>query len=123
MKTHDTPYGESHCTIKYYTIGFIISIVLTIIAFGLVAYPILDKETTIICVVFAGILQLVVQLVFFLHLGAEEKPRLNLMSFVFTLFIVAILVIGTLWIMYNLDYNMMDHPVSTPEISTDMGDN
>ena len=31
------------------------------------------------------------------------------MAFIFTIVIVVILVVGSLWIMHNLDYNMMDH--------------
>ena len=108
---HDTAYGESHGTVRYYIIGFILSIVLTIIAYVLVTKHILDFNLTIFSVVIAGILQLAVQLVFFLHLGSESKPRWNLMAFIFTIIIVGILVIGSLWIMHNLDYNMMEHPI------------
>ena len=106
---HDTAYGESHGTVRYYIIGFILSIVLTVIPYVLVTQHILDSDLTIFSIIVAGILQLVVQLVFFLHLGSESKPRWNLMAFIFTIVIVGILVVGSLWIMHNLDYNMMDH--------------
>ena len=106
---HDTAYGESHGTVRYYTIGFILSIALTIIPYVLVTQHLLDSDLTVFSIVVAGILQLAVQLIFFLHLGSESKPRWNLMAFIFTIVIVVILVVGSLWIMHNLDYNMMDH--------------
>ena len=89
---HDTAYGESHGTVRYYIIGFILSIILTIVPYTLITNHILDSDLTIFSIVVAGIL-----------------PRWNLMAFIFTILIVGILVVGSLWIMHNLDYNMMDH--------------
>jgi cytochrome o ubiquinol oxidase operon protein cyoD len=51
-----------------------------------------------------------VQLVFFLHLGGEGKPRWRLTAFLFMLLVLVILVFGSLWIMYNLDYHMTMSP-------------
>jgi cytochrome o ubiquinol oxidase operon protein cyoD len=53
-----------------------------------------------------AMLQLIVQLVFFLHLGREKKPRWNLQVLMFAALVVTILVAGSIWIMSNLDYNM-----------------
>jgi cytochrome o ubiquinol oxidase operon protein cyoD len=78
------------------------------VPYTIVVHHLLPLNLTIIAVVILAVMQLLVQLVFFLHLGGESKPRWNLMAFMFTLLVVAILVAGTLWIMYNLDYNMMD---------------
>lgn len=52
-----------------------------------------------------------IQLFFFLHLGQESKPYWNSQLFLFMLTILVILVIGSLWIMHNLSYNVMpmDH--------------
>ncbi|MBI5798725.1 MAG: cytochrome C oxidase subunit IV family protein, partial [Candidatus Yonathbacteria bacterium] len=50
--------------------------------------------------------QLLIQVVFFLHLHKKSKPHWNLIVFIFTFFIVAVLVVGSLWVMYNLNYNM-----------------
>jgi cytochrome o ubiquinol oxidase operon protein cyoD len=52
-----------------------------------------------------AVVQLIVQMVFFLHLGSGS--RWKLVTFYFTLLVVVIVVIGTIWIMNNLDYNMM----------------
>jgi len=91
-----------------YIIGFGLSIFLTFLAFGLVGEHVqtghLFPSHTVLIPVLIGlaIAQLLVQLVFFLHLGQESKPRWNLVAFCFALLIVIILVGGTLWIMRNL---------------------
>ena len=102
-------YGNGHGSYKSYIIGFILSIILTIVPYMIVVNHLLSREIMVFMVVSIGVIQLFIQLIFFLHLGTESKPRWNLMAFLFTLFVVGILVIGSLWIMYNLDYNMMDH--------------
>jgi cytochrome o ubiquinol oxidase operon protein cyoD len=53
-----------------------------------------------------AVVQLFVQLYFFLHMGDESKPRWNLMAFLFMLLVLVIVVFGSLWIMKNLDYHM-----------------
>ncbi len=96
-----------------YIVGFLLSLALTLGAYYLVlehvnshhhsfAHPFL-----IFLVVGLAIIQLFTQLVFFLHLGQERKPRFNLAAFLFMLLVLGILVFGSLWIMQNLDYNMM----------------
>ena len=91
-----------------YTIGFIFSIVFTLLAYYVIVEKVFANNTTAtIVIVSLAIAQLLVQLFFFLHLGKESKPRWNLMVFSFMLLVVGIIVIGSLWIMHNLDYNMM----------------
>ncbi len=93
-------------------VGFFLSLILTYEAYLLVTYHILSDRLLLAAVVVAAVMQLVVQLVFFLHLGSESKPRWNLIVFLFTLMVLVILVFGSLWIMHNLDYHMMS-PVET----------
>jgi cytochrome o ubiquinol oxidase operon protein cyoD len=57
-----------------------------------------------------AVLQFIVQLFYFLHLGSETGPRWNLVVFLSTLGIVLILVVGSIWIMNHLNYNMMASP-------------
>jgi cytochrome o ubiquinol oxidase operon protein cyoD len=56
-------------------------------------------------VMIIAVIQLVVQLVFFLHLG--QGNRWKTITFVFAGLVVLIVVVGSIWIMHNLDYNMM----------------
>jgi cytochrome o ubiquinol oxidase subunit IV len=102
-----------------YIIGFALSFALTVAAFLVTilqvqsdgdAYP---NNVLIFGLVGLAIVQLVVQLLFFFHLGREEKPRLNTVSFLFMLMVVGIIGFGSLWIMYNLNYNMTPREVET----------
>ncbi len=102
-------HDNSHGSVKSYIIGFIISIILTIIPYYVVVNHAISTDATYIVIAIAALLQLLVQLIFFLHLGTGTDKEWNTLAFVFTLFVVLILVIGSLWIMYNLDYNMMEH--------------
>ncbi len=86
-------------SLSSYVIGFGLSILLTLGAFWIA--PGLGKFATL-AVVAAALMQLMVQLIFFLHLGREPKPHWNLKLFSFTLLITGILIGGTLWIMRDL---------------------
>lgn len=98
---------NSHGNYKSYFLGFSLSIILTLIAYFIVVNGSLPAFKTHIILGALASLQLLVQLIFFLHLASEEKPRWNLKSFIFTFITVIIVIVGSLWVMYNLDYNMM----------------
>ena len=104
-----TQVSADHGTYRSYIIGFFASIVLTIIPCWMVTGGSFSGEVTIIGVVVAAVAQLFVQLVFFMHLNTSSAQRWNVLAFLFTLIIVAVLIVGSLWIMYHLNYNMMDH--------------
>lgn len=89
-----------------YIIGFVLSVILTLLAYSLVVNGVLGGWNLIYALVGLAVVQLLVQLLFFLHLGRESEPRWNLLVFDFTLVVVIILVVGSLWIMNNLHYNM-----------------
>lgn len=89
------------------TIGFVLALSLTVFAYLIVVNHWLQTVWTLVAIVILAVLQLVVQLVFFLHLGREKKPRWNLSAFFFMLIFLFIVVAGSVWIMYNLNYNMM----------------
>ena len=82
---------------KEYVIGFILSIVLTIIPLVLVMNPILSKTATVITILVMAVLQFVVQLVFFMHIREGEKPRYNVQTLILGLVIVFTIVAGSLW--------------------------
>lgn len=92
-----------------YVTGFILSLLLTVTAYICVINRVLSGKVLLMAVISFALAQFLVQLVFFLHLGNESKPRLNLLVFGFMLLVVSIIVFGSLWIMQNLDYNMMPH--------------
>lgn len=95
--------------------GFISALAVTIVAFILVSAHLLSGGWLIAALVALALIQLWVQLVFFLHLGDEAKPRWQLTAFLFTTVMVLVIVIGSLWIMYHLNYNMTMSPAQMDE--------
>src|ERR1700758_83908 len=93
-------------TLAKYTTGFLLSLILTLIAYSLVVSGGMNGWLLGTLGVLA-IAQMVVQLIFFLHLGDETGQRLKLWSFIGMGIILLIVVIGSLWIMQNMNYNML----------------
>ena len=97
-----------------YVAGFVLSVALTLAAFSLVwAYSasnstIFSRGWLIAMLTMLAVVQLAVQVLFFLHLSTERRVRWNLNSALFTALVVVIVVVGSVWIMQNLNYNM-DH--------------
>jgi cytochrome o ubiquinol oxidase operon protein cyoD len=108
---------KSHpVTLSSYIVGFVLSIVLTLAAYVLVqihinsTHELISHAVLIPSVLGLAIVQFIVQLIFFLHLGSGQGSRWKLVSFLLTLGIVCIVVIGAIWIMNHLNYNMMASP-------------
>jgi len=95
---------------KSYIVGFVLSVAATLIAYFFVVNQVWPKDILIYVVLGIAVIQLIVQSVFFLHLGRGSSLKSS--TFLFSLLIVIVIVAGSLWIMYNLDYNMMQ---MTPE--------
>ena len=102
-------HGAGHGTLASYIVGFILSILLTIIPYAIVVHHLLVGDMIVIAIVVLGVIQLLVQLIFFLHLSSHPSQRWNVITFAFITLILVILVSGSLWIMWNLNYNMMEH--------------
>jgi cytochrome o ubiquinol oxidase operon protein cyoD len=103
----DEKLEASKSAMRSYVIGFFLSVILTAIPYYLVVERVFDAATLFITIALLGVVQLIVQVIFFLHLHKKSKPHWNMIVFSFTLLIVAFLVIGSLWIMYHLNVNMM----------------
>jgi len=96
-------------TLASYIVGFAASLILTLAAFFAVVYPGLlhaDGGTILTVILTLAVLQLIVQVLFFLHLGTSSGKGSELLAFAFTLTLVIILVVASLWIMNHLNYNM-----------------
>jgi cytochrome o ubiquinol oxidase operon protein cyoD len=94
-------------TYKTYVIGFLLSLVLTLTAYFVATHHSFSSVILIGVVVALAVIQFVVQMFCFLHLGTGVQSRDRLMVLGFTGVIVAILVSGSLWIMNNLNQRMM----------------
>jgi cytochrome o ubiquinol oxidase operon protein cyoD len=104
---HTTSAGSSHGSYKSYMIGFVLSVILTAIPFGLVMFPSMSKEATLWIVMIFAVVQVLVHLVYFLHLDRTSEQRWNVIAFVFSALIIAFLVGLSLWIMFSIHHFMM----------------
>jgi len=93
-----------------YIVGFILSVLVTLAAYIVVVEQLWPTEVLVYIILAMAVVQLVVQSVFFLHIGRGNKWKL--ITYLFAVLIVLIIVVGSLWIMSNLNYNMMQ---MTPE--------
>lgn len=112
-----------HGTLKSYMIGFFGAVSLTAVSFSLVVFHVLSGNALVYTLVGLALVQAVVQLVFFLHLGQEEKPKLESMVFCFMLLILLIIAGGSLWVMNDLNARMMPQMKSHMEYSKEMTPN
>jgi cytochrome o ubiquinol oxidase operon protein cyoD len=102
--TTDTAKG----LLKSYVIGFVLSVILTLAAYFVVTKQVFIGESLYFALAVFTIALLLVQVVFFLRLNARsEDAKWNMICFIFSLIIIGIVVTGSLWIMYNLNYFMM----------------
>lgn len=97
-----------HSPVAYrsYVVGFILSVVTTLLAYFLVVNDVWPAHVLVYVVLAIAVVQLIIQVVFFLHIG--RGSRWKLITFLFTILIVAIVVVGSVWVMEHLNYNMMD---------------
>ena len=103
---HHDAAGANTGSIKSYIIGFSLSVILTVIPFALVMTGVLPHSATIFCIFAAAVAQIIVQLHYFLHLDTSSAMYWNLMSLLFTFFIIFLFVGGSIWIMHSLHYRM-----------------
>lgn len=109
--SHHTPTttGESHGSLKSYHTGFVICAILTLIPFFLVMNPVFSKPVTLLIAVLFATVQIIVQLVYFLHMNRSSEGGWNLISFVFTLVILFIIVGLSIWIIWSMHFHMMSN--------------
>lgn len=113
--SHDHAAAVPHGSLRGYLIGFVLSVILTAIPFWLVMTGALDsKQATAWIIMIFAVAQIVVHMIFFLHMNAKAEEGWTLVSLIFTLILVVITLAGSLWVMYHLDSNMMpQHEISS----------
>jgi len=100
--------GAPHASFREYATGFWLSVVLTIIPFWLVMGDVLDSVgLTVFFIIALGTVQMVVHMIYFLHLNAKSEQGWILISATFTVMLVVIAIAGSMWIMFHLNSNMM----------------
>jgi cytochrome o ubiquinol oxidase operon protein cyoD len=105
---HSHGHDAGHGTLRSYMIGFVASIILTAIPFWLVMGGVFEsKLLTAFFVMGLGAVQIVVHMIFFLHMNSRSEGGWTLMALIFTIVIVGITLAGSLWVMHHLNANMM----------------
>ncbi len=103
-------HGGAHGSLRDYVIGFALSVVLTAVPFWLVmARPLADGATAAVILAFAAV-QMVVHMIYFLHMNGKAEGGWSMTALIFTVIIVVIMLSGSLWVMYHLNHNMMPMP-------------
>ncbi|MCB1495240.1 MAG: cytochrome o ubiquinol oxidase subunit IV [Bauldia sp.] len=93
--------------LRAYLTGFVLAVILTAIPFGLVYFKALPIGPTVAVIVVAAVIQVLVHLRFFLHIGLKTTPGENLLVLLFAVLLLVIMVGGSVWIMFDLHYRMM----------------
>lgn len=100
--------GASHGSVRSYLIGFVLSVVLTAAAFGLIMLPnALPYDAVLLLIALLAAAQIFVHLVCFLHMNTHSEQRWNVTAFAFAVLTLAILIAGSLWIMHNISTHMI----------------
>lgn len=104
----DHGHVEYHGSMRDYVIGFVLSVILTAIPFWLVMGDVLgDKTSTAIAVMGLGAVQIVVHMIYFLHMNSRSEGGWTMLALIFTLVLVVITLAGSLWVMHHMNTNMM----------------
>lgn len=116
MSAHDEHTHEGHghddlgihATFKGYMTGFVLAVILTVIPFWLVMGHVFDKSSTAaVFILGLAAVQIVVHMIYFLHMNTKSEGGWNMLALVFTIVLVVITLSGSIWIMFHLNNNMM----------------
>jgi len=99
--------GDIRKAIYGYLVGFALATLLSIVSFTLARSTMVWTPSIPIALSVLAIAQMGVHLVFFLHITSGPDNVNNLLALAFGLLIVMLLVFGSLWIVSNLNHNMM----------------
>jgi cytochrome o ubiquinol oxidase subunit IV len=117
--THSPGHGRDpeHGTVRSYIIGFILSLVFTFIPYLMVVNKTVSGTALLATIIGFAIVQMIIQVTFFLHLGRGPKPNWNMFFFVATVCAIIFIVGGSILIMEHLHYNMSPADTSKKLIS------
>ena len=93
--------------IQGYIVGLGLATLLTITSFFVAQTNLVWQPSIPIALVVLAIAQMAVHLIFFIHITTAPDNTNNILALAFGVLIVTLVVAGSLWIMYNLNHNMM----------------
>jgi cytochrome o ubiquinol oxidase operon protein cyoD len=97
--------------LRSYLVGFALAVGLTAISFWAVRTHVIYGPGVSIALIALAIAQMGIHLVFFLHITTGPDNTNNVLALAFGVLIVCLVVFGSLWIMANLNHNMV--PMTT----------
>jgi cytochrome o ubiquinol oxidase operon protein cyoD len=110
---HDSGHGHHdhnapHSTLRGYATGFVLAVILTAIPFWLVMGKVFSNSSTAGFVLLGlAAVQVVVHMIYFLHMDGKAEGGWSMLAMVFTIMVVVIMLAGSLWVMYHMNHNMM----------------
>jgi cytochrome o ubiquinol oxidase operon protein cyoD len=105
---HHHDHMPDHGSLKSYTIGFVLAVILTAIPFWLVMNKVItDSATAGLVLLGLAAVQVVVHMVYFLYMNGKSEGGWTILALIFTLVLVVILLAGSLWVMFHMNHNMM----------------
>ena len=99
--------GAPHVSMSGYMTGFGLSVVLTAIPFWLVMAHVLPTPIAGLVIMGFAAVQVVVHMIYFLHMNGKVEGGWSLLALAFTIMVLAIMIGGSMWVMYHLNHNMM----------------
>jgi len=103
----DAPEQESEAGIAGYIIGLVLAGGLTILSFYITRGGLFWPPSIPTALIVLAIAQMGVHLVFFLHVTSGPDSTNNVLALAFGILIVFLIIAGSLWIMANLNHNML----------------
>jgi cytochrome o ubiquinol oxidase operon protein cyoD len=103
----DSPEAQSGSEIGGYVIGLVLAGALTSVSFWVARGTLFWPPSIPTALIVLAIAQMGVHLVFFLHVTSGPDSTNNVLALAFGVLIVFLIIAGSLWIMANLDHNML----------------
>jgi cytochrome o ubiquinol oxidase operon protein cyoD len=100
-------HTEFNRMVSRYVIGFGAALVLSLFSYLIVTSKLIGSHYgTMALILVLALVQFIVQLVCFLHIGFSKRAMVRTNILLFTITMMLVIVVGSLWIMKNLDYRM-----------------
>src|SRR5262245_42758768 len=93
--------------IRSYLVGLALSVLATVVAFLLSGTSLVWQPSIPAALIVLAIAQIGTHIVFFLHITTRPDSMNNVMALAFGVFVVFVLIVGSVWIMTHLNYNMI----------------
>ncbi|MEL6952381.1 MAG: cytochrome o ubiquinol oxidase subunit IV [Pseudomonadota bacterium] len=107
---HGGGHGDGHhgSTYRGYITGFVLSALLTIVPFAIVIGEVDVSLGWALAVIFGlGAVQIMVHVYYFLHVTFAAENGWQVLSITFTAIVLVICLVGSIWVMFHLEENMM----------------